>query len=83
MSSYLSLDMYSKRNLELTETMMKKEKYGSLLWVLDKPVTAMGARMLKKWLERPLLNKQLIEERLEIVDRFYQQFMERDDLRET
>ncbi|GGJ44732.1 DNA mismatch repair protein MutS [Virgibacillus salexigens] len=83
LSSYLSLDMYSKRNLELTETMMKKEKYGSLLWVLDKTVTAMGARMLKKWLERPLLNKQLIEERLEIVDRFYQQFMDRDDLRET
>ncbi|MDY7044996.1 MAG: DNA mismatch repair protein MutS [Bacillota bacterium] len=82
LDNYLSLDMYSKRNLELTETMMKKEKRGSLLWVLDKTVTAMGSRMVKKWLERPLLNRTLIEERLEIVDGLYQQFMERDDLRE-
>ncbi|MEC5422614.1 DNA mismatch repair protein MutS [Virgibacillus sp. C22-A2] len=80
---YLSLDMYSKRNLELTETILKKGKHGSLLWVLDKTVTAMGSRMLKKWLERPLLNKQHIEKRLQIVDGFYSGFMERDTLRET
>ncbi|RFA32440.1 DNA mismatch repair protein MutS [Virgibacillus dokdonensis] len=80
---HLSLDMYSKRNLELTETLMKKEKYGSLLWVLDKTVTAMGSRMLKKWLERPLLNSQEIEKRLQIVEGFYAQFMERDAIRET
>ncbi|WP_121639875.1 DNA mismatch repair protein MutS [Virgibacillus sp. Bac330] len=80
---HLSLDMYSKRNLELTETLMKKEKYGSLLWVLDKTVTAMGSRMLKKWLERPLLNAQEIEKRLQIVGGFYAQFMERDAIRET
>ncbi|WP_077300042.1 DNA mismatch repair protein MutS [Virgibacillus pantothenticus] len=80
---HLSLDMYSKRNLELTETLMKKEKYGSLLWVLDKTVTAMGSRMLKKWLERPLLNAREIEKRLNIVEGFYSQFMERDELRET
>lgn len=80
---HLSLDMYSKRNLELTETLMKKEKYGSLLWVLDKTVTAMGSRMLKKWLERPLLNAQEIEKRLHIVEGFYAQFMERDAIRET
>ncbi|SHG83205.1 DNA mismatch repair protein MutS [Virgibacillus chiguensis] len=80
---HLSLDMYSKRNLELTETLMKKEKYGSLLWVLDKTVTAMGSRMLKKWLERPLLNAQEIEKRLQIVEGFYAQFMERDAIRET
>ncbi|UJL48004.1 DNA mismatch repair protein MutS [Virgibacillus sp. NKC19-16] len=83
LNDYLSLDMYSKRNLELTETIRKKGKHGSLLWVLDKTVTAMGARMLKKWLERPLLNQDQIEQRLEIVEGFYQGFMERDELRET
>ncbi|MBP1968025.1 DNA mismatch repair protein MutS [Virgibacillus natechei] len=79
---YMSLDMYSKRNLELTETILKKGKHGSLLWVLDRSVTAMGSRMLKKWLERPLLNQKHIEERLEIVEGFYQGFMERDTLRD-
>lgn len=83
LNQYLSLDMYSKRNLELSETILKKGKHGSLLWVLDKTVTAMGSRMLKKWLERPLLNKNRIEERLEIVEGFYQHFMERDTIRET
>ncbi|MBP2256266.1 DNA mismatch repair protein MutS [Virgibacillus alimentarius] len=83
LNDYLALDMYSKRNLELTETIIKKGKHGSLLWVLDQSVTAMGSRMLKKWLERPLLNKKAIENRLEIVEGFYQSFMERDTLRET
>lgn len=83
LKDYLSLDMYSKRNLELTETIMKKGKHGSLLWVLDKTVTAMGARTLKKWIERPLLQKQLIEKRLNIVEGFYRGFMERDSVRET
>src|SRR5690625_5224558 len=78
LKNYLSLDMYSKRNLELTETIMKQGKHGSLLWVLDHTVTAMGARMLKKWLERPLLNKKQIEKRLDIVEGFYKGFMERD-----
>ncbi|WP_010649192.1 DNA mismatch repair protein MutS [Oceanobacillus massiliensis] len=82
LQDYLSLDMYSKRNLELTETIIKKGKHGSLLWVLDKTATAMGSRMLKKWLERPLLNRKQIEERLQIVDGLYHGFMERDTLRE-
>ncbi|GLO66071.1 DNA mismatch repair protein MutS [Oceanobacillus kimchii] len=82
LKQYMSLDMYSKRNLELTETIMKKSKHGSLLWVLDKTVTAMGARTLKKWLERPLLSKQKINERLEVVQGFYDGFMERESLRD-
>ncbi|MFD1336183.1 DNA mismatch repair protein MutS [Oceanobacillus iheyensis] len=82
LKKYMSLDMYSKRNLELTETIMKKSKHGSLLWVLDKTVTAMGARTLKKWLERPLLSKQKINERLEVVQGFYDGFMERESLRD-
>jgi DNA mismatch repair protein MutS len=83
LNSYLSLDMYSKRNLELTETILRKGRHGSLLWVLDKTVTAMGSRMLKKWLERPLLDKIQIENRLEAVEGFYHAFMERDSLRES
>lgn len=83
LNNYLSIDMYSKRNLELTETMMKKEKYGSLFWVLDKTVTAMGTRTLKKWIERPLMNKNAISNRHDIVDAFYHNFMERDVLRQA
>lgn len=83
LKQYLSLDMFSKRNLELSETILKKGKHGSLLWVLDKTVTSMGSRMLKKWLERPLLNKNRIEERLDIVEGFYRSFIERDTIRET
>lgn len=83
LKAHLSLDMYSKRNLELTETIIKKGKHGSLLWVLDKTVTAMGSRMLKKWIERPLLNKEQIEKRLSIVESFYKGFIEREMLREA
>ncbi|ALX47609.1 DNA mismatch repair protein MutS [Lentibacillus amyloliquefaciens] len=80
---FLSLDMYSKRNLELTETIMKKGKHGSLLWVLDQTVTAMGTRMLKKWIDRPLLKKEEIEERFDIVEGFLHGFMEREELWEA
>src|SRR5699024_4655060 len=83
LKDYLTLDMFSKRNLELTETSLKKTRRGSLLWVLDRTMTSMGSRLLKKWLDRPLLNKQRIEERLEIVDGFYKDFLARDALRET
>lgn len=82
LDQYLKLDMYSKRNLELTETIMKKGKQGSLIWVLDRTVTAMGSRLLKKWLERPLRNKQQIEDRLDVVEAFYEQFMEREQIRD-
>lgn len=81
--NYLSLDMFSKRNLELTETIMKKGKYGSLLWVLDDTMTAMGARMLKKWIERPLIDKKRIRTRLELVDKLKQAFIEREELRDA
>src|SRR5699024_994229 len=83
LKDYLSLDMYSKRNLELTETIIKKGKHGSLLWILDKTVTAMGSRTLKKWIERPLLFAGQIEERLNIVEGMYNGFMERDTLRDA
>ncbi|MFP7477564.1 DNA mismatch repair protein MutS [Terribacillus saccharophilus] len=79
---FMTLDMYSKRNLELTETILKKGKHGSLLWVLDDTVTAMGARMLKKWLERPLLKKEAITKRQDLVQAFLDHFFERDTIRQ-
>ncbi|GEM03362.1 DNA mismatch repair protein MutS [Halolactibacillus miurensis] len=82
LSGYLGLDMHSKRNLELTETMMKKGKQGSLLWVLDQTVTAMGGRYLKKWLERPLLDRQALSERYAMVEGLLDQFIERESLRD-
>src|SRR5699024_3949794 len=83
LQEYMTLDMYSKRNLEITSSIMRKEKFGSLLWVIDRTVTAMGARKLKKWLERPLLSEKLINKRLELVTGFYDQFFEREDIREA
>jgi DNA mismatch repair protein MutS len=83
LQQHLSLDMYSKRNLELTETIIKKSKYGSLLWVLDDTVTAMGARMLKKWIERPLIQQHQIEHRLNMVEAIKKHFIEREELREA
>ncbi|MBU3092205.1 DNA mismatch repair protein MutS [Clostridium sp. CF011] len=65
---YVSLDANSRRNLELTETLRDKTKKGSLLWVLDRTNTAMGARRLRKWLDQPLISKSLIDERLEAVE---------------
>lgn len=65
---YMILDPATRRNLELTETMRDKDKRGSLLWVLDKTRTAMGARMLRFFLEQPLIDGQHIEERLSAVE---------------
>lgn len=83
LNHYMKLDMYSKRNLELMETIRKKGKHGSLLWVLDKTVTAMGSRLLKKWLERPLLSREKISERYNQVEGYVSQFFERESLRDA
>ncbi|GGK13050.1 DNA mismatch repair protein MutS [Caldalkalibacillus thermarum] len=66
--AYLSLDTHAKRNLELLETLRERSRKGSLLWLLDQTSTAMGGRLLKKWLTRPLLDQELIEQRLDIVE---------------
>src|SRR5699024_8280038 len=68
LNNHLSLDIYAKRNLELTAAMMKKTKHGSLLWVIDETVTAMGARMLKKWIERSIMNELRINVLLDVVE---------------
>ena len=82
-SQYLEMDSATRRNLELTETMLTKEKRGSLLWVLDKTNTSMGARLLRQWIEHPLTNVPAILRRLEAVSELTDNFMLREELREA
>ena len=70
LSDYVLIDYSTRKNLELTETIREKNKYGSLLWVLDSTKTNMGARLLKKWISQPLKNISEIEKRLDIVEEF-------------
>lgn len=79
---YVVLDSFTRRNLELTETVRERSKTGSLLWLLDQTNTAMGARMLRRWMDKPLLNRQLLEQRLEAVDTLYHHLIWREEIRE-
>ncbi len=79
---YMVLDSAARRNLELCETLREKQKRGSLLWVLDKTRTAMGARLLRKYIEQPLIDKAMIEERLEAVEELKDHAITREELRE-
>ncbi|ANE47888.1 DNA mismatch repair protein MutS [Paenibacillus swuensis] len=81
-AQFMTLDPFTRRNLELTETVRERAKKGSLLWLLDKSVTAMGARLLRRWVDKPLLSKRSIDQRLEAVDVLYNQYILREDLRE-
>lgn len=80
-NEFMRIDIHSKRNLELVETIREKKKKGSLLWLVDKTVTAMGGRLLKQWLERPLINRNQIENRLSMVGTLLDRYFEREDLR--
>ena len=77
---FLELDLTARRNLELTETMCGGEKRGSLLWVLDKTKTAMGSRLLRSWLEKPLLSPKKIDQRLTAVEELTKDTVLREDL---
>ena len=79
---YMAIDASSRRNLEITETLRDKNKKGSLLWVLDKTVTSMGGRTLKKWLEQPLIDVDAINDRLDAVAELKDAFILRSELRE-
>lgn len=79
---YMMLDSSTRRNLELCETLREKQKRGSLLWVLDKTKTAMGARTLRKYVEQPLIEKAEIERRLDAVQELKEQAISREELRE-
>lgn len=77
---YMELDLTTKRNLELTESMRTGEKKGSLLWILDKTKTPMGARMLRSWVERPLLSVLAIRRRLDAVNELVNDTVRRSEL---
>lgn len=79
----MALDVNTKRNLELTENIVDKSKRGSLLWVVDETQTAMGSRNLRRWIDAPLINKDLITRRLDAVDAVYGNLDLLDDLREA
>ncbi len=82
LESFMMIDSSSRRNLELTETLRDRKKRGTLLWVLDKTMTAMGGRKLRKWLEQPLLELDEINRRLEAVSELKEKFMIRNELME-
>lgn len=79
-SQYMSVDLTARRNLELTETMRNKEKKGTLLWVLDKTKTAMGKRLIRKYIEQPLVNLAVITRRQNAVMELCSQSILRDEL---
>ena len=77
---YMLIDSSSRRNLELVETLREKQKRGSLLWVLDKTKTAMGARTLRSYVEQPLIDRDEIEQRLEALEELNKNGMLRDEI---
>lgn len=80
--NYLKMDIHTKRNLELTETLRLKQRNYSLIWLLDKTKTAMGSRMLKNFIENPLINKDEINRRLDTVETLLKEFILKSDLQD-
>ena len=81
-STFMILDTSTRRNLELCETLREKQKRGSLLWVLDKTKTAMGARTLRSYIEQPLISKEEIVNRQQVIEELNKSIITRDELRE-
>ena len=82
-SKYMILNCTARRNLELTEKMNDKSKKGTLLWVLDKTYTSMGGRLLRKWINEPLIDVSEIEKRLNAVEELKENIMFRGDISDT
>ena len=80
--NYMVLDSSTRRNLELLETMREKQKRGSLLWVLDKTRTAMGARLLRTWIEQPLISREEILKRQNAIEELNLNYISREELGE-
>ena len=78
---YLHLDAFTKKNLELTETLRFLNRNGSLLWLIDKCNTAMGSRLIRKWLDKPLVDRVEIEKRLDFVSAFNDSFMAKEEIK--
>ena len=81
-NKFMIIDSSTRRNLELCETLREKQKRGSLLWVLDKTKTAMGARMLRSFIEQPLIDREEIEDRLDALEELNAHMITREELRE-
>ncbi|MGL5378988.1 DNA mismatch repair protein MutS [Clostridium sp.] len=81
--NYMTIDSSSRRNLELTESLKEKSKKGSLIWVLDKTATSMGGRVLRKWIEEPLIIKSEIQKRLDSVEELFSNMYFNEDLRDS
>ena len=81
-NDYLKMDIYTKRNLELTETLRLKQRNYSLIWLLDKTKTAMGSRLLKTWIENPLIDIKKINDRYDIVTKLLNEFIIKNDLQQ-
>ncbi|MCB5714058.1 DNA mismatch repair protein MutS [Lactonifactor longoviformis] len=79
---FMLIDSSSRRNLELVETLREKQKRGSLLWVLDKTKTAMGARMLRSFVEQPLIEEESINRRLDAIEELNEKAISREEIRE-
>lgn len=80
-NKYLKMDIHTKRNLELTETLRLKQRQYSLLWLLDKTKTAMGSRLLKTYIENPLIDKDEINKRYDVVEKLEEEFILAEDLK--
>jgi DNA mismatch repair protein MutS len=80
-NDYMILDLSCRRNLELTQTLRDGKKFGSLLWVIDNTVTSMGARLIRKWIEQPLINIIKITERQDAVEELFNNFFLREELK--
>ncbi|HHU69079.1 MAG TPA: DNA mismatch repair protein MutS, partial [Thermoanaerobacterales bacterium] len=80
---YMTIDMNTRRNLELVKSLRDGSKMGTLIWVLDQTLTAMGGRLLKSWIVQPLLQKEKIEERLDAVENLLTNIIMRKELRDN
>lgn len=81
-SIYMTLDPFTRKNLELVETVRDRARKGSLLWMLDETVTAMGARMLRRWMDKPLMSARAIHKRQDAVEALYGNLLVREELRD-
>lgn len=82
-NDFMLIDANTRRNLELTETMREKSRRGSLLWVIDRTKTAMGARLLRKWVEQPLISADDINQRLDSVEELKDDFFTREEIKDV
>ena len=81
-TDYLNMDVFTKNSLELLTTIRQNEKYGSLFWLLDHTKCAMGSRLLKQWIDKPLIEQTAIEKRLDLVELLIDNYLERESLKE-